>query len=165
MRDLQERDGPSALSPIETVLVWGVRQWVSAHKAKESGHEAIEAQFESHGVRDAAASLDAILRMTAACATRSIDVRCPCCPGLSDDEMRIVAAIGLMQWNEPTIAFELFSTWLPPTGVRMALHMAHGAAIVLARAGHSLPLRRWDFPELEAVSRPTLALLQKALVH
>lgn len=165
MRDLQECDGPSALSPIETVLVWGVRQWVSAHKAKESGHRAIQAQFDSHGVRDAAASLDAILRMTAACATRSIDVRCPRCQGLSDDEMRIVAAIGLMQWNEPTVAFELFSTWLPPTGVRMALHMAQGAAIVLTRAGHSLPLRRWDFPELEAVSRPTLALLQKALVH
>lgn len=165
MRDLQERDGPSALSPIETVLVWGLRQWVSAHKARESGHEAIEAQFDSHGVRDAAASLDAILRTTAACATRSIDVRCPCCPGLSDDEMRIVAAIGLMQWNEPTIAFELFSTWLPPTGVRMALHMAHGAANVLTRAGYALPLRRWDFPELEAVARPTLMLLAKALVH
>lgn len=165
MRDLQERHGPTALTPIETVLVWGIRQWVSAHKAKESGHKAIEAQFDDHGARDAAASLDAILRMTAACATRSLDVRCPRCPGLSDDEMRIVAAIGLMQWNEPTIAFELFSSWLPPTGVRMALHMAQGAAAVLTRAGYALPLRRWDFPELEAVARPTLALLQKALVH
>ncbi len=165
MRDLQERDGPSALTPIETVLVWGLRQWVSAHKARETGLEAIQPQFDCHGVRDAAASLDALLRTTAACATRSIDVRCPCCPSLSDDEMRIVAAIGLMQWNEPTIAFELFSTWLPPTGVRMALHMAHGAAAVLTRTGYPLPLRHWDFPELEAVARPTLSLLRKALVH
>src|SRR3546814_8025063 len=46
---------------------------------------------------DAGLSLHSVLRNTTLAATRSVDVRCPTCPGLSPDEARLLDAVAWLQ--------------------------------------------------------------------
>jgi len=156
---------PLELSPIETILVWGIREWVSARRVEERERAALRIVFRNHGIESVATAIRSLLRATAACATRSLEIRHPSHRGVSEDEARFVAVIALQQWSEATLAFEILSTWLPPTGVRVALETTAGAAEALRLAGHVLPLRRWEFAELEGALGSAHSILDRAVTH
>src|SRR3546814_13737720 len=73
--------------------------------ALRSARTHFEQQFNAPGALwgdrrsgdDAGLSLHSVLRNTTLAATRSVDVRCPTCPGLSPDEARLLDAVAWLQ--------------------------------------------------------------------
>jgi hypothetical protein len=79
-----------ALEIPERLVVWGARTWVFGSRTQDSPVAQLEPVFRRFGVVTAAASLDALLCATAQTATHALEVRCPRCPTLSDDEVYLL---------------------------------------------------------------------------
>ena len=60
---------------------------------------------------------------------------------ISDDELRILNAVDLLQQNSFVGAAYLLSRWLPPAAVREVLPMLHKLAIAMVHRGLKLPGR------------------------
>ncbi len=137
----------SFLSAGEQTIIAGIRLWVHVLKRQGDAMAALRTHFEFHCIPDAAVSLHAVLDHSRLSATRSIDVRCPKCPGLSPDEARILHSVALLQRDDRAAASAELSSWLPPPVVRLTLFAVDGLAQALAAAHTRLPLRNWRFEE------------------
>lgn len=147
-----ERSG--ALTPDETLVLQGIRIWVSCAKENRcGGHDLLE-HLSANGAANAAPSLHGILYNSSVAATRPIDVRCRRCPNLSPDEARMIHAVACAQRNLRTRAFDLLSGWLPTAAVRLTIDAVMCAGVELANAAVVLPWRAWDFSALERLSAP-----------
>jgi len=138
----------AGLDPRERLLVDGIRLWVRCLIHRREAQPQVAALLGARGLAAAALPLHAVLTHTSVAATRSIDVRCRRCPHLSPDEARVLHGVSAVQRDQATPGFELLSSWLPPTAVRLTLPALQGIGRALAAAGHRLPLREWRFPEL-----------------
>ncbi|WP_420349092.1 hypothetical protein [Pelagibius sp.] len=139
-----------SLSLPERHLAGGVRLWVQAFRQDQDPLAAVRMHFASRTASDPGLSLHAVLRNTTLAATRSIDVRCLRCPGLSPDEARLLGAIAWLQREQVEPAELALGSWLPRAALRLSLDAARGLAGSLAREGYLLPLRDWDYAALEA---------------
>lgn len=137
----------SFLSAGEQMIVAGIRLWVHVLKRKGDPLAALRTHFEFHCIPDAAMSLHALLDHSRLSATRSIDVRCPKCPGLSPDEARMLHALALLQRDNRAAASAELSSWLPPPVVRLTLFSVDGLARAMTAAHTRLPLRNWRFED------------------
>lgn len=137
----------SFLSAGEQTIVTGIRLWVHVLKRKGDPLAALRTHFAFHCIPDAAMSLNAILDHSRMSATRSIDVRCPKCPGLSPDEARMLHAVALLQRDDRAAASAELSSWLPPAVVRLTLFAVDGLARAMTVAHTRLPLRNWRFED------------------
>lgn len=144
----------TALTPDETLVLQGIRIWVSCAKENRcGGHDLLE-HLSANGAANAAPSLHGILYNSSVAATRPIDVRCRRCPNLSPDEARMIHAVACAQRNLRARAFELLSGWLPVAAVRLTIDAVMCAGVELANAAVVLPWRAWDFAALERLSTP-----------
>ena len=140
----------SELDCRERTIVAAVRRWVQATKDKGTDARAAIAEvLNPVRLNGGAIALDTILRNTSVTATRYVNVRCPACEGLADDEARLLHATSAVQrpGNEH-IAFELLANWMKPAAVRLTMPAVLGLARTLVAEQHRLPLRYWCFPEL-----------------
>jgi hypothetical protein len=164
----------SDLKPAEHELVTALRVWVAAFTRQGDPLHAARRHFEQRfnddtgaeltpGDRiwgdprpggDAGLSLHAVLRNTTLAATRSVDVRCPTCPGLSPDEARLLAAVAWLQRDLSGPAASALGDWLPPAALRLSMNPARGLAQALLVMERRLPLRDWDFAALAAAAGP-----------
>lgn len=144
----------TALTPDETLVLQGIRIWVTCAKENRcGGHDLLE-YLSAHGAANAAPSLHGLLYNSSVAATRPLDVRCRRCQHLSPDEARMIHAVACAQRHLRASAFELLSGWLPPAAVRLTIDAVMCAGIELAGAAVVLPLRAWDFSALEKLSAP-----------
>jgi hypothetical protein len=147
-------DRSTALTPDETLLLQGIRIWVSCAKENRCGGRDLSQHLSANGAANAAPSLHGILYNSSVAATRPIDVRCCRCPNLSPDEARMIHAVACAQRNLKTSVFELLSGWLPVAAVRLTIDAVMCAGAELGKAAVVLPWRAWDFAALERLSAP-----------
>ncbi len=145
--------GPVGLADGERVLLWMLRQWVTARVlGEEPGGRLSKKAGDLVSPRVAAAF---ILMMTTleGQVRRPLCVAAPCSRAYADDEQRLVIACGLCPAS-PEIAGRLLESMLvQPEAVTV---MARFLNTALAGDGMALPMR---FEEPEAVAapvRPTL---------
>jgi hypothetical protein len=101
----------------------------------------LEPVFRRFGVGAAAASLDARLCATAQTATQALEVRCPRCPNLCDDEVYLLHAAAAAQHGDLAFACTRLQRWLPAAVAAWALGPVCGLGRLFAGAGLILPLR------------------------
>ena len=86
-------------------------------------------------------AFDELFQAFAAGARRPIEFRCPSCPLLSTDELRLLETLALLQRDRRAAAEALLGAWLAPAARRVALAAADVVACALAEAGLTLPWR------------------------
>ncbi|MCH9675406.1 MAG: hypothetical protein K0U93_28465 [Gammaproteobacteria bacterium] len=109
------------ISPTERTLINAIRCWVAAIKsdqphAMHTAHQQIADQLG-----DGAHALDAILGNLAATATRSIDIRCKDCEGLSQDERTLLNATAAAQNRHMSACLVHLMAFLPRAAARQTL--------------------------------------------
>jgi hypothetical protein len=130
-----------ALEIPERLLIWGARTWAACSRSHICPMDELQKVFGRFGVVEAVASLDALLCATARTAIRTIEVRCPRCPNLSDDEVYLLQAAAAAQHRDFDSARRHLQCWLPAPVADWALGPACGLGALFAEAGLVLPLR------------------------
>ncbi|MEM7252599.1 MAG: hypothetical protein AAF493_14380, partial [Pseudomonadota bacterium] len=102
-------------------LLEAIRKWVQALQADRAPDAAVHPLFTTHGVGEAARSLDTLMRNIALTATRDVDVRCPQCKSVSPDEDRILSAVGALESVGPSRSVELLMDMVPAAAARLSL--------------------------------------------
>ena len=117
--------GPKAMDPETGAPVPGWRDGFAAAGLDES----IPAAF------------DVLFRIVAAGARRKLDIRCPTCRALGEDEGAWLQTISLIQGGCLPEAKAILDDWLQPTSSRMAMVPAKAFALAMADAGLRIPRR------------------------
>lgn len=126
----------------ELLPVASTRLWVASLREPEAGHPAWQGGLEAAGIaRMGAPALEALLRIVATAAQRSLDVRCMRCARLGADEAALLHILSLLQGGRQVEALAILADWLPCAAARLALAPAEGFARAMARGGLDLPLR------------------------
>ncbi len=85
---------------------------------------------------------------------KALDIRCPLCPDLGEDEGKILQVISLLQQQRFGEAHAILGNWLPP--LEQSAMIAPTAHLALACAGHGLrvPWRSREEVVLEYFDAP-----------
>lgn len=138
----------TSLDATEQLLIWSVRRWIDGFKNGQNVDEAIITRLHTHHLRGVFLPLDALLQMIGDGATRYVDMRCGKCPGLGDDEARLLFSIALVGSQQYLAARRLLETFLPSTKCDDALPLVMAISDQLTEIDRTLPRREWFFEEL-----------------
>jgi len=128
-----------ALDPAELVLLLGLRGWVGGLRRGTDPMPRLGESMAEAGAPGAAASLDMFMRIVARTARRPVELRCPSCPRLAQDEQHLLHAARLAQGREAWLAEEVLrDDLLSRTGAEFALGPLQGLAEFLLEAGLTL---------------------------
>jgi hypothetical protein len=129
------------LPPPEALLLEAMRRWAAAARAGAAPLPAARPPLIAEDVGDAAAALDALLRL--ARGTRPAALGCLLCPRLVGDEPALLLALALAQRGPRREALAAFCRFLAPPQAYAAMGPAIGIGLSLRRAGLLLcqPLR------------------------
>ena len=146
--------GPNGLSEGERIVLWMLRQWVTARVlGQEPGARLSREAGALVSPRVAAAF---ILMMTAieGQVRRPLCVSAPCCKGYAEDEQRLVTACGVCPASPEMAGRLLEALVVMPESVTVSARFLNMA---LSHEGKALPMR-FDEPETPVVpvKRPTL---------
>jgi hypothetical protein len=117
---------------------------------------------ESHA---GAPALDALLRIIATTAQRSLDIRCMRCAHLGADEAALLQMLSLLQGRRQEPAWAILAHWLPRAAARLALGPAEGFARAMTLGGLDLPLRHAQAAEIHRLAPTAHADRGLALVQ
>ena len=135
----------------EQFLLWAVRNWVTAFVHQHDRHAVLHKGFRLAGIEEAYLAIDELLTIVSASATTRIEVRCPDCRIVSDDEQVFIGMIAALQRSDCDGSAALLGFWLAPAGVRLAEVPAKKLASLMALGG--LTVRRREF---STAARPQL---------
>ena len=139
MSDAETLDGELLELPCgEQFLIWALRLWVRAYKAKGNLHATLHKGFCLAGLEEGYRALDELLTVVSLSATTSIDVRCQHCGGISLDEQIFIGQIAALQRSDFAASRKLMGYWLAPAGVRLAETPAARLAHLMAVVGLTL---------------------------
>jgi hypothetical protein len=125
----------------ELFVVVSLRLWVLQHCDPTGVHRDWRDGFTAAGIDDAGRdAFDALFKIVAATALRRLDVRCPRCIALGEDEGRLLQLLSLLQRGRQGAA-AILSDWMPTAAGRVALIAAEGFAESLLDGGLPIPLR------------------------
>lgn len=130
------------LQTAEQFVVVTLRLWALSHRDPGGRHPDWRAGFAAADIDDAGCdAFDALFKVVTETAFRSLDVRCPRCVHLGDDEGRLLRLLSLLQRGRRSEAAAILSQWVPSAANRMALVAAQGFAVALLDGGLPIPLR------------------------
>jgi hypothetical protein len=131
----------SELKSAEAFLLVTLRLWAAPHKEPAAGpYPDWREGFAASGIGDEGAdAFDQLFLIVVKSAIRSLDVRCPRCRHIGEDEHMFLTAIGLLQRNHWNAAEDLLTCWLPAAAARAALVQAIGLAGAMSAIGMILP--------------------------
>jgi len=136
------------LDRAERAVIDGLRHWVQVHQRGSRSNENPEAKGSiTHP--QAIACMQRVIHNTATASFRTVDIRCPKCRALSPDEARIIHAVALGQRELEADIAGILSSWLPDAAVRLTAPAVVGLAHALRGERNLLPLRDWQFDQLE----------------
>jgi hypothetical protein len=99
--------------------------------------------LETAGTADAAFSTDGVMSIVARIARRPVDIRCPRCPRLPDDEKHLLRAASLAQNGDRDMTEKaLRTTLLSPQAAEFAFGPLEGLGEIFAKARLFLSPRR-----------------------
>lgn len=120
----------------EKLMLWAIRLWVLETREADKDQEALRHGFKLAGVPDAFFALDDFLCVISASATAQIDVGCPSCTKVSDDEHLLLGVISAWQQGHgKDQGTALLSSWLPLAAIRIIQDPASTLAHVLKCSG------------------------------
>ena len=140
---LPAADRIADLSAGEILILRGLRTWVAYNHHRADPFEPVSRLFAPHGVEGAAQALNSTLYLLAIAGRYRVEVSCPRCPGIAEDEMRVLHALSTAQRQQIEPAQRLLSDWLVPGAARLALRPFRALALSLTQARIALPLRLW----------------------
>ncbi|MGE0223139.1 MAG: hypothetical protein AB7S57_07750 [Acetobacteraceae bacterium] len=130
---------PSAsadLAKPECVFLIACRWWVVAYREQIDPLPRLCNGLALAGAPDAAFSVDALMAIVARTGQHTTDIRCPRCPGLSDDERHLLHAARLTQTGRFDLAERSLSArLLTADGARFAVGPLEGLGVLFAEAG------------------------------
>lgn len=85
------------LAAPQQFLLWGLRIWVQGLKRRTDVGPTLREGFDLAGCPEGVAALDRWLGAAALTARRSLDVRCPRCPAISQDEALLINCVAAAQ--------------------------------------------------------------------
>jgi hypothetical protein len=128
-------DSASALDPSESALLAGIRCWVAGYRERGDPLPDLCQEMDSAGVHDSAFSVDQLMAIFAHAARRPLEIHCPGCPALSDDEKQLLNAASLAQAGQSKMAERtLRLTLLSAQGAEFALGPLRGLGELFAEA-------------------------------
>jgi hypothetical protein len=133
------------LDGAEAVLLIGLRWWVEDARRRQDPLPRLRHGMDLAGIPDAAASMDALMSITAREAQRPPAIHGPCCDCLSLDETHLLHAASLAQAGDSGRAERVLRTaLLTAQGAEMALGPLHSIGRLFSAA--RLLLRRRSAP-------------------
>lgn len=137
-----EHVAATALNEAERLLLGAMRQWVAAFRRAERALPRLCLDMALAGVHDAAFSVDALMGILVRTARRTVEIHCPGCASLSDDERCLLDAAALAQAGERVRAEEaLCGALLTAPGAAFALGPIVGLGELFAIGGLFFPRR------------------------
>ncbi len=128
----------------ETILLLAIRWWGELFREGEDPIPCLLEGLETAGTADAAFSIDGLMSIVARVARRPVDIRCPRCPRLSDNEKHLLRAVSLAQNGNSNMAEKVLrTTLLSPQAAEFALGPLEGLAEIFAKARLFLSPRRF----------------------
>lgn len=130
------------LRTAEALLVVALRLWTARRLEPGAGHSDWRDGFLAAAVCGVGvACFQSFISILEAAATRPILLGRPHCEDLTEDEARLLSAVGCLQRERGHDAALLLADWLPPAAVRIATDYACGLATALGEARLTLPAR------------------------
>lgn len=147
-RPEQARDTASLIKA-ESLMLLSMRWWVRCHTQQECPMERLIQGMRRGGAPDAAHSVNGLMWIVARTGQRPVDIRCPRCPTLSDDEATLLHAAWLAQEARSDLAERVLrSHLLTDTGAVFAIGPLEGLGNLFLRAGLGFGGRRSDRAEI-----------------
>lgn len=125
----------------ERLFLWGFRSMVECQWRGRPILPSIRQVYGQFHVKDAVASLDALLEVFACTAHTAIEIHSPCCPCVSETEAMLLRAIAAAQGDQIEVARRTFERWLPELAADWILSPACGIGRIFQMAGMTLLLR------------------------
>lgn len=146
--------GPASLADGERILLWMLRQWVTARVLGEEPGQRLSKKAGALVSPRVATAFILVMSAIEGQVRRPLCVSAPCCKGYAEDEQRLITACGICPAS-PEIAGRLIEGLVvTPEAVTVMARFLNSA---LANDGMALPMR-FDEPEVVVTSplRPTL---------
>lgn len=122
----------------EQFVVWSLRKWVDIMRGDDKDPAVLREAFEQAKVGDAFEAFDYLMRIVAASARRTIDVRCVRCRAVSLDESMVLGMIEAGQQGDAVSAHMYLDDWVPTAAARIAFSPVSFVAEAMDRAGMRL---------------------------
>lgn len=122
----------------EQFVVWSLRKWVEVMRGDDKDTAALREAFLQAKVGDAFEAFDYLMRIVAAGAKRTIDVRCVRCREVSLDESMVLGMIEAGQEGDAVSAHMYLDDWVPTAAARTAFSPVSFIAEAMDRAGMRL---------------------------
>jgi hypothetical protein len=122
----------------EQFVVWSVRKWVEVMRSDEKDVAGLREAFLQAKVGDVFEAFDHLMRIVAASAKRTIDVRCVRCNAVSLDESMVLGMIEAGQQGDAVTAHMYLDDWIPTAAARIAFSPVSFVAEAMDRAGMRL---------------------------
>jgi hypothetical protein len=139
------------LATAELLAVATIRLWALPFKDPETSHPDWRAGLSAAGIEDEGVpAFDILFRIVIQASLRPLDVRCPRCARLGQDEAWLLQLVSLLQRDRLGEAAAVLEEWIPPAARRMAMLPAKGFADALSGAGLRIPLRHREAAAIAA---------------
>ncbi len=134
-------DSLDELSFPEQLILWTARYWADGYRQNYSPFETLKETYRRAKCPESLLLLDSFLSLMVAGRSRPVDIRCPCCGGISPDEWRILQSIALAQTGNIFQISGMISHFLEPATVRHCLPLFLNWAEDLGDKNLYLPVR------------------------
>lgn len=125
----------------EQLTLWSIRIWSDGYRQNYSPYATLREAYQRAKCSNGLMVLDNFLSLVISGHSRTVDIRCPCCGGISDDEWRILQSIALVQAGRQEKVSRLISHFLEPATNRIAQSVIVSWAQELSDRSLQLPLR------------------------
>lgn len=150
----------------EQIFLWGIRIWVSGYKNDTNVQDTLRLAYTHAGVPKAHTELNALMEMITIAAFGVMDVRCPSCSKVSDDELLLMSAIAAWQHGSSPYDGDIYiEYWAKPATLRILRPIARTLATVLREGGILIRPRPWSLNLLSPNRQRTRNELHAVTIH
>ncbi|USG62572.1 hypothetical protein NBZ79_06235 [Sneathiella marina] len=141
----------------EQLTLWSIRIWSDGYRQNYSPYATLREAYQRAKCSNGLMALDNFLSLVISGNSRPVDIRCPCCGGISEDEWRMLQSIALVQAGREEKVSRLISHFLEPATVRVAQSVIANWAQELSDRSLQLQLRPRALQQVE----PNYAVAEK----
>ena len=150
----------------EQLFLWGIRIWVSGYRNDTNVHNMLRLAYTHAGVPKAHTELNTMMEVITTAAFGVMDVRCPSCTKVSDDELLLMSAIAAWQHGSSPHDGDIYlECWAKPTTLRILRPIARTLAIVLRDGGVLIRPRPWSLNLPSPSRQNTRNRFQSVTIH
>ena len=150
----------------EQIFLWGIRIWVSGYRNDTNVQDMLRLAYTHAGVPRAHIVLNTMMEIITISGSGVMDVRCPTCIKVSDDEMLLMSAIAAWQHGSSPCAGDIYlGSWAKPASLRILRPVAQTLATILKEGGVLIRPRPWSLNLLSPSRQSTRNEVQPITIH